>query len=179
MSGLIGRFFIFRTSCAQRTTPPALRATSPYTGEAGRFYSVPPPLTQGRLGDFAPCHLPLHRGGWEILLRATSPYTGEAGRFCSVSPPLAQGRLGDFAPCHLPLHRGGWEILLRVTSTYIRDDSRFCEIIPLEDTPHGSLVQRELSAQLTEGLSSYHCVDVRANSFKIFVHLMIGNPNHL
>ena len=98
---------------------------------------------------------------------------------CSVPPPLTQGRLGDFAPCHLPLHRGGWEILLRVTSTYIRDDSRFCEIIPLEDTPHGSLVQRELSAQLTEGLSSYHCVDVRANSFKIFVHLMIGNPNHL
>ena len=34
-----------------------------------------------------PCHLPLHRGGWEILLRATSPCTGEAGRFCCVPPP--------------------------------------------------------------------------------------------
>ena len=37
------------------------------------------------------------------------------------------------------------------TSTYIREGSRFCKIIPLEDTPHGSLVQRELAAaRLTE-----------------------------
>ena len=48
--------------CARRTTPPALRATSPCTGEAQRF---------------APCHLPLHRGGWKILLRVAFPYTGE------------------------------------------------------------------------------------------------------
>ena len=26
------------------------------------------------------------------------------------------------------------------TSTYIREGSRFCKNIPLEDTPHGSLV---------------------------------------
>ena len=69
--------------------------------------------------------------------------------------------------------------MLRVTSTYIRDDSRFCEIIPLEDTPHGSLVQRELSAQLTEGLSSYHCIDISANTFKILTHFMIRNPNNI
>ena len=36
-------------------------------------------------------------------------------------------------------------MLRRATSTYIREGSRFCKIIPLEDTPHGSLVQRELS----------------------------------
>ena len=113
------------------------------------------------------------------MLRVTSPCTGEAGRFCSVPPPLAQGRLGDFAPCHLPLHRGGWEILQCATSTYIRDDSRFCEIIPLEDTPHGSLVQRELSAQLTEGLPLYHCIDISANTFKILTHFMIRNPNNI
>ena len=57
------------------------------------------------------CHLPLHRGGWKILLCAPSPYTGEAGRFCSVPPPLTQVRLGDFAPCQHPLHRGGFHIL--------------------------------------------------------------------
>ena len=37
------------------------------------------------------------------------------------------------------------------TSTYIREGSRFCKIIPLEDTPHGSLVQRELSAGTADG----------------------------
>ena len=40
-------------------------------------HCVPPPLAQGRLEDFAACHLPLHRGGWKILLRVTFPYTGE------------------------------------------------------------------------------------------------------
>ena len=51
-------------------------------------HCVPPPLAQGRLEDFAPCHLPLHRGDWKSLLRATSPCTGEAGGVCSVPPPL-------------------------------------------------------------------------------------------
>ena len=68
-----------------------------------------------------------------------------------VPPPLAQGRLGDFAVCHLPLHRGGWEILQCATSAYIREGSRFCKIIPLEDTPHGSLVPREQSAGTADG----------------------------
>ena len=60
-------------------------------------HCVPPPLTQGRLGEFAPCHLPLHRGGWKILLRATSPY------------------------------RGGWGSLLRATSPYTGEARRCCE----------------------------------------------------
>ena len=47
-------------------------------------HCVPPPLTQGRLEDFAPCHLPLHRGGWKILLRATSTYIRENFRFCKI-----------------------------------------------------------------------------------------------
>ena len=51
-------------------------------------HCVPPPLAQGRLGEFTACHLPL------------------------------QGSLGEFAPCYLPLHRGGWKILLRVTFPY-------------------------------------------------------------
>ena len=104
-------------------------------------HCVPPPLTQGRLGEFTPCHLPLHRGGWGSLLRATSPYTGEAGGVYCVLPPLAQGRLGEFtacylplqgrlgefAPCHLPLHRGGWGSLLRATSPYTGEARRCCE----------------------------------------------------
>ncbi len=69
----------------------------------------------------------------------------------SVPPPLAQGRLGDVAACHLPLHRGGWEMLQCATSAYIREGSRFCKIIPLEDTPHGSLVPREQSAGTADG----------------------------
>ncbi len=54
-------------------------------------------------------------------------------------------------PCHLPLHRGGWGILQCATSAYIREGSRFCKIIPLEDTPHGSLVPREQSAGTADG----------------------------
>ena len=57
---------------ARRTTPPALRATSPCTGEAGRFCSVPPPLTQGRLGDVAVCHLHLHKRRFQVLQNHSS-----------------------------------------------------------------------------------------------------------
>jgi len=104
-------------------------------------HCVPPPLAQGRPGEFTACYLPLHRGGWGSLLRATSPYrggwgsllratspcTGEAGGVYCVLPPLTQGRLEDFAPCHLPLHRGGWGSLLRATSPCTGEARRCCE----------------------------------------------------
>ena len=32
------------------------------------------------------CHLPLHRGGWEILLCAASTYIRGGSRFCKIVP---------------------------------------------------------------------------------------------
>ena len=88
-SCLQGLLFVFRggslcricklvQQTRKRTFPRATLAGQPLR------HSVPPPLAQGRLGDFAPCHLPLHRGGWGILQCATSAYIREGSRFCKI-----------------------------------------------------------------------------------------------
>ena len=46
-------------------------------------HSVPPPLTQGRLGDFASCHLFLHRGRLEDAAKSQGRLVGQVAQLWS------------------------------------------------------------------------------------------------
>ena len=52
----------------------------------------------------------------------------------------------------------------------------WCFAYFLSSTIKGSLVQRELSAKLTEGLS-YHCVNISTDSSEVLLHFAIGDAN--
>ena len=83
---------------------------------------------------------------------------GSNGSRLLLSP---KGRRAFWGPLarHLPLHRGG------VHNVRLRRNT----------TLKGSLVQRELSAKLTEGLF-YRLIYVFANAVKVLAYLMIWYP---
>ena len=56
------------------------------------------------------------------------------------------------------------------------EDAGYCSQMPGRGIAQGSLVQRELSAKLTDGLL-YRSIDIRTNSTEISAYFVVGNTD--